>query len=601
MLATVTLIEGPNLFAPFAAVMVEAQCPQQTPTLDQLAEMLRQWLPPELLAQISPTLPDGRFETVAAALANAIQNGFGAHDLPQLADRLPDGRCRVMLGYLDPGAAVVALRTALDVTAAMFAQVAGERIDAPGLMSRLHGAVEQMRVRMPDPIARALIRAARRRGIPVCPVAAASRVWLFGQGARGIAFFEAANQFDSLIGARLSRSKFHSNQLVTRLGFPGVRHGIAPDPIAATRLAREIGYPLVVKPVSGGKGIGVTAHITDDLALAAAFAEADRVSPGDVLVERFVAGEDHRLVVIGGRFAWGVRRSPASVIGDGTHTIEELMQIENRRRAQSPSADIGPGLLELDGEVFSVLASQGLTQAHRPDAGVAVALRRIANIARGGTLTDCTDSVHPDVRNMAEAIARSFRLDVMGLDFMTPDITRSWRDVDCAVLEVNATPGFSSDARAELILDTKFPNRDTGRIPTVLLAGVAPERVDVMAAELRAAGLSVGQTDSVQTSLGGEPRMTTRATLGARVTALVLDPACGALVVTTSPNEIERHGMPLERCNVVLLDAEAAIAAPIERLITSCADVVLRLPRDGSGDSAAIAAIRRLVDVDASR
>ena len=131
----------------------------------------------------------------------------------------------------------------------------------------------------------------------------------------------------------MARNKFVSNELVTRLGFPGVHHEIAGSPEAASRLARAIGYPVVVKPVESGKGEGVTAHITTDDELVAAFALATRAGHRQVLVERHVKGDDHRLAVFGGRFAWAVRRSPPRVEGDGKTSIRELIEIENRRRA----------------------------------------------------------------------------------------------------------------------------------------------------------------------------------------------------------------------------------------------------------------------------
>ena len=592
MLATVTLLEGPSLFAPFAAVRVEAECPAGAFSEDDVQRLLREFLLPALLPHLTLPLRDARFETAVAALANAFQDCAGTNDLPVLSERIENSRCRILLGYLDSGAATLALKTALDVTAALFALASGQRIDSTSIKGRIERTVQQMQLRQPDALARSLIRAARRRGISVRPLAPGSRVWLFGLGTRGVHFFEAANHFDAMTGARLARNKFLSNQLVTRLGFPGVRHGIAATPEAATRLAREIGYPLVVKPTAAGKGIGVTAFITHDVDLAIAFAEANRVAPGEVLVERHVAGDDHRIVVIGGKFAWAVRRSPAAVVGDGEHSILDLMQIENRCRAGSPVAEIGPGELTLDAEVHRVLASQGFSPGDVPAAGISVTLRRIANIARGGTLADCTAIVHPEVRDMAEAIARNFHLDVMGLDFMTPDVSKSWREVECAVLEVNATPGFSSDGRAAIILDAKFPGGSDGRIPAVVLVGASPAALAQVVTLCEAVGARVGHTDSASTFMAGRPRMKSPATLPKRVTALVVDTACEAVVIAATAQEIEAHGFPLARCDVALLGAGASIPAPVRRLIADCADTVHGLPGNGIADGEALAAIR---------
>lgn len=593
MRATFALFEGPSVQAPFAAVMVEADCPVSRIPQDKLEGCLRQFLSPELIRHVTFPLRDGGFESVTAALANAFQDCAGANGLPVQAKRTAQGAsCRILLGYIDPMAATLALQMALDVTAALFAQLAGRRVDTTSLTTRMRRTVDQIRARQPDPLARVLIGAARRRGIPVYPVASGSRVWLFGQGARGIHFFEVANHFDAMTGSRIAKNKFHSNQLIAGLGFPGVRHGLAPSPEAATRLAAEIGYPVVVKPLASGKGAGVTAYITREADVVAAFAEASRISRGDVLVERHVPGDDHRLVVIGGELAWAVRRSPPAVVGDGEHSIIELMDMENCRRAGLPAADIASGKLVLDAEMRAVLGSQDFGPEDRPAAGTRVILRHIANIARGGTLADCTASVHPEVRDMAEAIARSFHLDAMGLDFMTPDISRSWREVACAVLEVNATPGFSSEGRAEIILDAKFPGGGNGRVPAIVLVEMPPAAMERVVAAGEAAGRCVGRTDGRATFLGDRPRMQATAALPARVRALVMDAACEALVIAVTAAEIEGHGFPLARCDVAIVGNRVPVSEAMQRLIESCAQVVHPVGDDGDPGVAAMESIR---------
>jgi cyanophycin synthetase len=349
-----------------------------------------------------------------------------------------------------------------------------------------------------------------------------------------------------------------------------------------------------VKPAAGGKGAGVTVHITDDAALLAAFNSAQKLGQGDVLVERHVAGEDHRLVVIGGQFAWAVRRSPPQLKGDGEHSIEELLEIENSRRVALPAADIAATKLALDGEVRGLLAAQGYRTDDRPPAGTTVFLRRIANISRGGTLTDCTASVHPEVRDMAEAIARSIHLDAIGIDFMTPDITRSWREINCAVLEVNSTPGFSSDARAELIIARRFPRGSDGRVPSILLIGAGPDEQAAVAQLLNRGGLRVGCTDGVTTTLAGQPRMTGLATLPTRVAALVLDAGCDALLIGTTPAEIERHGLPLDRCHLALVGA-APLAPALTSLVAAHSAKVQRLSATGVADATVVAAVLELM------
>jgi cyanophycin synthetase len=309
-------------------------------------------------------------------------------------------------------------------------------------------AETMIRIYQPDFIACALMRAARKRGVPVYPVSPGSRIWLYGQGSAGLRFFEVANQRDSFTRSLLARNKFLSNQFITRLGFPGATHGIAKDPQSALHIAQKRGFPVVVKLLDLGKGRGVTTEISSGAELAAAFAKAIAASPKGALVERHIRSEDHRLAVIGGKLAWAVQRSPPRMVGDGSHTIAELIEEENRRRND---ADVAAGFvtrLAIDADMLAVLSKQGFALEDRPQPGTSVRLRSIPNTSTGGQISDCTPSVHPDNREMVESIARGLRMDMLGIDFVTPDISRSWRELDCAVIEVNARPGFSSDERA---------------------------------------------------------------------------------------------------------------------------------------------------------
>jgi cyanophycin synthetase len=574
---------GPGEHAPFPAVMAQFRPPPApAQTAEQLGAALAKFLTPALMARLALPLRDAAFETLVAALANALQDCFGANDFESRVEREPDGRARVMIGYADAGAATLALQTALAVAAAFFGQLAGHPADAASLTARLQDTARQMALRQPDPLARALQRAARARGIPVYAVAPGSRVWLFGQGSAGLQHFEAASHLDSLTGMGLGRNKVHSNQLVRALGFPGVQHGIADSLRAARRIAREFGFPVVVKPVASGKGRGVTTGVADDVALQAAYAAALETGRGEVLVERPVAGDDHRLVVIGHRLAWAVRRSPPRLTGDGRHTVAELLELENRRRAALPAADIAAVPLVMDAEVQGLLAEQGLAPGACPAAGASVLLRRIASISRGGTLADCTAALHPDNRDMAEAIARAFHLDAIGIDFMTPDIGRSWREVACAVLEVNSTPGFSSDARAVTLLEARFPSGGRGgRIPTVVLVGAGGAALEAVAALLRQRGLRVGRADGRQSFLDDAPRHGQSAALPERVRGLLLDAGCDALVIGTSAAEISQHGLPLDRCDLALVADAATLSPALARLVTSCAMRVLPLAAAG--------------------
>lgn len=570
--------DGPNVYVPFAAAVAEFEAPADiTVAAERLRALLAGNAPEALAAQVTLGDDAAGFVELAAELARALQDLHGTCDLPVATVSVQPGRWRILLAYLDVQTALHALRGGLEIASALLAHVGGGPEPRPAVEAVVRRIDSVMALRQPDYIARALIRAARARGLPVYPLAPGSRVWQYGQGSRGLHFFEAANQHDSPTGARLARDKFMTNVLIRRLGLPGVEHEVVQDLDGARRAAEAFGFPLVVKPMDRGKGRGVTANIRSQTAFERAFNRALRDSRRGVLVERFVEGDDHRLAVFGGRLAWASRRSPPRVTGDGEHTVLELIEAENARRSD---ADVAAGFvvrLLLDGDMLETLAEQGLGPADRPEPGRVIALRTIANTATGGTVMDVSDIIHPDNRELAETIARAFRMDALGLDFMTPDISKSWREVRCAILEINATPGFSSDARAAQIIDAKFPGASNGRIPSVVLIDARQAALEAVAAALRQDGLVVGETDGRSTRLDGALRCSASETLPNWVMALLLDPGCDALVIAASGADLERHGFPLDRCDVAVIAAEATDDR-IARLIRACAGEVVQVP-----------------------
>lgn len=432
-----------------------------------------------------------------------------------------------------------------------------------------------------------IIAAARQRGIPVREVIGSGPVWRLGHGAAGRHFAEAATDRDGYTGLMLAHNKVWANMLIRRLGFPTTVQRLATDADAVVQQARVLGFPVVVKPFAAGMGRGVCADIRDESGLAAAWTAARPYAPHGVLVERHVAGHDHRLTVFGGRLAWAVRRHPAEVIGDGARTVGELIAAENARRtAVGRPAELKP--IRVDAEIEQQLRQAGLALDSRPPAGAEIRLRSVANVARGGTIEDCTARVHPDVRSMAEAIARTVRMDSLGIDFITPDIARSWRDVPCAVIEINQTPSLFTAAHVEALVERHFPVGSDGRIPTVLLVEANPALVDLVAGWFAAAGCSTGCTTPRATLLAGAPRCLPGTPLADRVEALVADPACQALVVAMPLAEIERDGLPIDRFDLCLRPATLSAADGL-RVAAACREVV-EAAADGAIDAATVQA-----------
>ncbi len=567
-----TVFQGPNLAAPFAAVAAEFPEPAEIVVpAAELAAKLATFIPPALMRRV--VLPPGKvsFAQLAAALASALQNLHGRLGLDLQIQRLNGGACRILLGYYDIQATTMALELGLELATAFFNEAGGRRVDLQPIEARMQTLASVLLLRQPDQTTRALMRVARARGIPVYPVSPGSRIWLYGQGRAGFHGFVAASHQDSLTGFNLARNKLLTSQLIVQLGFPAADAAPLGTITDARARVQEMGFPVVIKPNAGRLGEGVSAHITTDQELLTAFETANRVAPGSLLIERHVSGDDHRLTVIGGKLIWASCLSPPRIVGDGKRSVSELIDLENQRRRQSAREDASVQLT-LDADMQALLSKQGSGPDDRPAAGLVISLRSTANISRGGTLVDCTAAVHPDNRDMAESLARCFHLDAAGIDFMTPDIGRSWREMDCAVIEINATPGFSSDDRAVQILEARFPPGCDGRIRTVVLIGGDEALFRATGDALRANSACLGVTDSRQTLLAGQARFAPSAALADRVRGLLLDSNCDGLLVSITPAEIEAQGFPLDRCSLALVSAGVEFPAPLRKLVEACAE-----------------------------
>lgn len=545
--------QGPNPRAPFPAVMAEFQPPPGGPLEGQtIHAVLAALLPMELAALAF--VPEGNisFATLAAHLAAGVCDRHGPWDFRQRVLEHPGASSCILLEQIIPAAALEAMKAGLELANLAFQHGGGRPVDPGPCLERVRRHLARWDALHSDPNTLGQMRIARRRGIPVYEVASAPRFRLFGQGAASHLAECTADDRDGYSGCHLASDKSLSNEVVRRLGYPCVEHKTVREAQEAVAVARQFGFPVVIKPRGGDMGHGVTAGITSEPELIQAFRHAVQSHPGPVLVERHVEGDPHRLVALDGRFAWALRYKSARIIGDGVHTVAELLAAENARRAAEPSK---PGLRQVqqDGPMVALLQRQGLTLDACAEVGRVVLLRTTSNWITGGTLENVTSSVHPDNRELAEGLARTFRLGATGIDFIAPDIRRSWREGGCAVLEVNPTPGMGSEAQIEALMAARFPGGTQGRIPTVLLLGAPPEAETMLHEAFTGHGLRTGLVTSDSTMLGQEARFPDGGPASDRIRGLFLDPGCEALVVSQEPGEAETLGLPLDHFEVVVL------------------------------------------------
>lgn len=547
------VFHGPNVNTPFAAAVAEFDPAFTNQVLPSVIESRWLEIDETQLWQHAPPSHALDFPELVLQIAIKLQHPNDPEHARILIKRSAE-KVSIFLGLIDYQASLQVLKYAIFFAEHIFQ---ADATNTPPLHQHkpvLRNLQRRLGQWLPQhPITHTLMHEAHRRSIPVFPVAPYSQIWLFGQGAAGRQYFLSANERDSFTGMKLQRDKTQSNALVKRLGFPGVRHAVAISQQEAQTIAGTIGYPVVVKPIASGMGNGVSAFITNDEDLGQAFSKARSVSQDPIIVEGHIAGNDHRLAVFGGKVAWVAARYPASVVGDGTSSISELIAVENSRRKEDPSAaDGGLKQIVIDQDLIRHLNKQGLTLESRPAQGSTTYLRSIANISKGGAIADVTELTHPDNIEMAEAIARSFRMDTMGIDFMTPDIARSWREVPSAVIEVNGTPGIFFDKRAARILDAGFKAGSNGRIPSVILISPPPGYTERTCRLLGEHKLCVGLASGTSTQLRGRLRGQTSDPLHVRIGALLADPDCEAIVIETTAELLLDKGLPLDRADITI-------------------------------------------------
>lgn len=328
------------------------------------------------------------------------------------------------------------------------------------------------------PSTASLVNAAQERGIPWMRLNSQSLVQL-GHGRHQQRIQATITGRTSHIAVELASDKEETNKILGQLGLPVPKQELVQSEDSAARAARRIGYPVVVKPYNGNHGRAVAIHLTTDEQVRVAFKAAQEVSRS-VIVESFQEGDDHRLLVVNGELVAATKRTPGHVVGDGEHTVAELVEIVNADPRRGVGHEKVLTRLALDDQALRLLSEKGYDASTVPAAGETLFLRSTGNLSTGGTATDVTDIIHPDNREMAERAIKAIGLDVGGVDFLTPNITESYRKHGGAICEVNAAPGFRmhsapSEGKARdvagPVIDMLFPAGTAATVPLAAVTG----------------------------------------------------------------------------------------------------------------------------------
>ena len=438
--------------------------------------------------------------------------------------------------------------------------------DVPGIVAELRGIYARS---LHGPTTRALVAEAKRRGIPVMRLDDQSLVQ-FGYGSRQKRARASITSATGHIAVETASDKALTKTLLADAGLPVPRGAVVRDVEAAVREAGRIKGPVVVKPLDGNHGRGVSVGLTTPDEVRFAFDQAAKQSRrGRVVIEQELPGRDHRILVVGGEVVAVAERVAAAVVGDGARSIAALIEAVNRDPRRGEGHETVMTRIKPDALMAAFLARSGLTLESVPGPGETVTLCATANLSTGGTAVDRTDEIHPDNVAIAEQAAAVIGLDVAGIDFLSPDISRSVRETGGGIVEVNAAPGFRmhlepSEGRsrdvARPVLRALYPPGSRSRIPIVAVTGTNGKSTTVrmIAHVLRGAGASVGMTTTTGIYVNDRLQVAADAS-GPKSARMVLrNPKVDVAVLETARGGILREGLGFPDCDIgVVLNVSA--------------------------------------------
>jgi cyanophycin synthetase len=440
---------------------------------------------------------------VAEHVALELQRESGAHVYRGKTRSAGEpGRYHVIYGYWEEQVGVEAGKLAVRLVNHLVKKEAG--FDFREELERLIRLAER---RAFGPSTQALLDEAASRDIPYLRLNEASLVQL-GWGRYQQRVRATMTSKTSALAVDIAGDKKMTNRLLAAAGLPVPRSEVVRSEDEAVAAATRIGFPVVTKPLDGNHGRGVGLELRDEEAVRAGFvravAEARR---GIVVVESFVTGNDYRVLVVGGKMVAIAQRVPAHVVGDGRRSVRKLVELTN----QDPRRGIGHEKvltrIKIDEAATELVARQGYGLDDAPPKGEIVLLAATGNMSTGGISIDVTWEAHEDNVEIAEEAARVVGLDVAGIDFLAPDITKPVRETGGAIVEVNAAPGFRMHTHptegepqyvAKDVIDLLFPPGTPSRIPIVAVTGSNGKTTTVrMVAHIfRGMGRKVGMTST---------------------------------------------------------------------------------------------------------
>lgn len=486
-----------------------------------------------------------------------MDTGFG-----RTRDYGEKGVYNVVFSYLEENVGRFAAKAAVNICKAL---ISGESYDLEADIQRMREIREDERL---GPSTGSIIEEAESRGIPWIRLNKYSLCQL-GYGANQKRIQATVTSETSSIGVELACDKEDTKYLLEQAEVLVPKGDIISRESSLEESCRYVGFPLVVKPVGGNHGRGITVNIKNYGDALIAFRAAKEVS-NKVIIEKYIVGEDYRLLVINNIFVAAAKRTPAQVIGDGKSTIKQLVDEVNTDPRRGYGHENVLTKITINDLTRTIIAAKGYTENSVPGNGEIVVLKDTANLSTGGTAEDVTDIVHPSNVSMAERISKIIDLDICGIDIMTTDISQPIEETGGAVLEVNAGPGFRMHLApttglprnvAAPVVDKLFPHQgETGRIPIIAVTGTNGKTTTtrLIAHMAKMKGYRVGYTTSDGVYIQNRLLMKGDCTGPASSEFVLKDPTVNFAVLECARGGLLRAGLGFKKCNVGIVTNVAA-------------------------------------------
>ncbi|HUH27457.1 cyanophycin synthetase, partial [Gelidibacter sp.] len=474
-----------------------------------------------------------------------------------------EGVYNVVFAYMEESVGRYAAKISVAICEAL---ISGESYDMTDDIQRMRELREAERL---GPSTGSIVEEAVSRGIPWIRLNKYSLCQL-GYGSNQKRIQATVTSETSSIGVELACDKEDTKYLLEQAEVQTPRGDIIRRESSVEEACNYVGFPLVVKPVDGNHGRGITVNIQNVEDALVAFRIAKESSKnGAVILEKYILGEDYRLLVINNVLVAAAKRTPANVIGNGSSTIQELIDEVNRDPRRGYGHENVLTQISVNDLTIGLITASGYTLDSVLKKDERLILKDTANLSTGGTAEDVTDIVHPANVFMVERISKIIDLDICGIDIMTTDISKPLEETGGAVLEVNAGPGFRMHLAptsglprnvAAHVIDKLFPHGVTGRIPIVAVTGTNGKTTTtrLIAHMAKMKGLKVGYTTSDGIYIQNRLLMKGDCTGPASAEFVLKDPTVNFAVLESARGGLLRAGLGFHNCDIGIVTNVAA-------------------------------------------